>query len=152
MYLENASSFAKKLMPKLIPKHAIQRFIILDPVPDLDHPVMVFVVPYVNGLDPCVDDHAFAHGAAVGIADILPRGHFPAGQIDGSPDHPLPLCADDGVGLSVNAAAQLVALPPRNIHLLTDADAKIRTVFPPPGSAYIPGGDHLIVFYNHCAV
>ena len=55
----------------------------------------------------------------------LPGGRIPAHQIQRSPCHVPPGGGDDGVGLGVDTAAQLVPLPPGYTHGLPGAVAQI---------------------------
>ena len=75
-----------------------------------------------------------------------------ADQIDRCPDHVPPRRGDDGVGLGVHAAAELVALAGGNLQRLPRADPQIAAVAPPAGRPVVAGGDDLIVAHNDRAV
>ena len=76
----------------------------------------------------------------------------PAYQIDRAAGHVPPGGGDNGVGLGMDAAAQLVPLAPGDLHGLPGAVAQVRAVGPAPGGAIIAGGDDLVVFNDDGAV
>ena len=130
---------------------AAEGFVVVDPVRHGDHPVVVLVVADDHLFDAGVDDHALAHGAAAGVGNVPPvRLH--AGEVHRGVDHLVAGGADDGVGLGMDAAAQLIAFAAGNAQLRPDAVAHIGAVLTAPGRANVAGGDHLVVLDDDRAV
>ena len=70
-----------------------------------------------------VDDVAAAHGAGRGVRQQLPGLGVAAHQIQRAAHHIPAAGGNDGIGLGVDAAAQLVPLPPGHPQLLPGAIA-----------------------------
>ena len=94
--------------------------------------------------DAGVDDQPAAHGAGGGAGDQLAGFGVLAGHVEGGPQHLAAGGGDDGVGLRVDGAAQLIPLPGGNVHGLPGAVAQVHAVFPPPGGAVVAGGHNLV--------
>ena len=92
-----------------------------------------------------IDDHALAHGAGIGILDILIGQTLLADEIQGRAEHLLAGSMDDGIRLRMNGAAELISLTTGNIQLFAGAEADVGAVDTSSGCAYIAGGDNLIV-------
>jgi len=114
---------------------------------------MILVIPDEHLIDPGIDDHALAHRAGVRVFYVItvifqvnPR------KIDGTAQHAFTRGADDGIRLGMHAAAELVAFPARDMHLLADAVAQVDAVSPASRRANISGRNHLVVFDDHRAV
>ena len=92
-----------------------QGVVLLHPALDLCHGIAPRPGPGDDPLQAGVDDHAAAHGAGGGVGEDPAGGRVPPRQIESSPRHVPPGGGDDGVGLGVDAAAELVALAPGDL-------------------------------------
>ena len=69
----------------------------------------------------------------------------PPGQIEGAAQNIPPGGGDNGVGLGMHAAAELIALAGGHLELLPGAAAQIDAVLAAPGRAVIAGRDDLVI-------
>lgn len=100
---------------RLIAALANQGFVVINPILHVNFAVGVVRITHDDVFNAGVDNHSFAHGATVGILDILVGGYFPPGQIQRGAQHFVARGADDGVGFGMYAAAQFVALAAGNV-------------------------------------
>ena len=75
-----------------------------------------------------------------------------AHQVQGAAHHVPAAGGDNGVGLGVDAAAQLIPLSPGDLHGLTGAEAHVHAVLPATGRTVVAGGDDLVVLHDDRAV
>src|SRR5699024_3786553 len=73
-------------------------------------------------------------------------------QIERAAQHVAPGGGDDGVGLRVHAAAELVALPGGDAKLIAGTAAELRTVHAAARRAVIARGDDLVIAHDDGAV
>ena len=99
-----------------------------------------------------IDDHAAAHKAGGSVIQQLPGGSVAAHQIDSAPRHVPPGGRDDGVGLGVDTAAQLVPLAAGHLHGFPGAIAHVHAVGPAPGGAVVARRNDLVIFHDDGAV
>ena len=125
--------------------------VVFDPVADGDGAVFLFAAADDHLVNTGVDNLALAHGAAHGVLVELTVG-FPAHKVQCGADHVPAGGGDDGVGLGVDRAAELVAFAGGDFQLLTHAAAQVRAVLATPGCAVVAGGDYLVVAHNDGAV
>ena len=100
------------LLPCLIPPAAVQTVVILQPRGDRNGGVLILGVADNHGGDPGVDDLPLAHGAGIGVGNQLSGGILPPYQIQSGPDHVVAGGGDNSVCLRMDAAAELIPLPP----------------------------------------
>ena len=110
----------------------------------MNHGIALPGVPNHHPADARVDDEPAAHGAGGGAGNEFPGGRVLAGHVEGGPEGLAPGGGDDGVGLRVDRAAQLVPLPRRDVQGLPGSVVQVHTVLSPPGGPVVPGGDNLI--------
>src|SRR5699024_5220873 len=134
------------------PRAQGQGVVLFDPLPNRDHHVVLGAGADDHLLQPGVDNHPAAHGAGGGVGEDGAGGGVLPRQVQGTPHHVPPGGGDDGVGLGVDAAAQLVPLSPGDPHGLPGAVAQIHAVSPAPGRPVVAGGDDLVVLDNDGAV
>ena len=73
-------------------------------------------------------------------------------EVERAADHVAPGGGDDGVGLGVHAAAQLIALAAGDVELLTVAVAELGAVDAPARRAVVARGEDLVVLDDDRAV
>ena len=133
-----------------ISHHVSEAVVVVYPVPlNVDDRIFVTGVPDDHLGNTGVYYHTLAHGTAGRIGHQLAGFAVPSGQIQGGADHIPAGSADNGVGLAVNAAAQLVALPSRYLELLPAAEAQIGAVPAASGSACVARGDYFVVVHDY---
>ena len=73
-------------------------------------------------------------------------------EVERAADHVAPRGGDDGIGLGVDAAAELIALTAGDVELLAVAVAELRAVDAAARRAVVAGGEDLVVLDDDCAV
>ena len=86
------------------------------------------------------------------VVQKLAVGGAAPDEVERAADHVAPRGGDDGVGLGVDAAAELIALTARNIELLAVAVAELRAVDAAARRAVVAGGEDLVVLDDDRAV
>lgn len=136
----------------LISFFAVEGIVVDNPVLNIERRELVLGVPDYNALNARVDYHTLAHSAGVGVFDILICTELLADKVHCGAYHLVARSVDDGVSLSVNTAAQLIAGASLHIHLFTDTSTQIGAVLSSSGSAYIARGYNLVILYDNSAV
>ena len=120
----------------------------LNPVCGLNDIVMRRILPDDDLLNAGIQNQALAHGAGLHCA-VQPVGFgVMTGEVERGAEQIGAACADDCVHFRMDAAAQLIALTPRNLHPLTVAEIQITAILPPARCAVVAGRDDLVMLDN----
>ena len=128
-----------------------QALVIIDPFLHISDSESSRGAAHDHFLDAGVDDDALAHGAGDCICES-PIAGFPAHQIQGTADHIPAGGGNDGVGLGMDTAAQLVPLTGGHLEGFPAAEPQVSAVFSASGGTVVPRGDDLIVAHDDGAV
>ena len=85
------------------------------------------------------------------VVQKLAVGGAAPDEVERAADHVAPCGGDDGVGLGVDAAAELIALAARHLQLFTGTVMQLIAVGTAAGGANIAGGDDGIILDDDCA-
>ena len=86
------------------------------------------------------------------VVQKLAVGGAAPDEVERAADHVAPRGGDDGIGLGVDAAAELIALTAGDVELLAVAVAELRAVDAAARRAVVAGGEDLVVLDDDCAV